>query len=105
MTHDIVSTIECRRVAMLAVAGILLTEAAGLGPWWTAPFRVRPLGCLTLHRAMLKASELFRSASCFSLQQKTWLALEQRRRIFVIETLAKGLQQCSVRCSMTIVHA
>jgi hypothetical protein len=29
-----------RRVAMLAVAGILLTEAAGLGPWWTAPFRV-----------------------------------------------------------------
>ncbi|CAL8470956.1 g10498 [Coccomyxa elongata] len=28
------------RVAMLAVAGILLVEAAGLGPWWTAPFRV-----------------------------------------------------------------
>lgn len=30
------------RVAMLATAGILLTEAAGLGPWWTAPFRVPP---------------------------------------------------------------
>lgn len=26
---------------MLAVAGILLVEAAGLGPWWSAPFRVR----------------------------------------------------------------
>ena len=29
-----------RRVAMLAVAGILLVEASGRGPWWTAPFRV-----------------------------------------------------------------
>lgn len=28
---------------MLAVAGILLVEAAGLGPWWTAPFRVNSL--------------------------------------------------------------
>ena len=27
---------------MLAVAGILLVEAVGNGPWWTAPFRVRP---------------------------------------------------------------
>lgn len=27
------------RVAMLAAAGILLTEAVGLGPWWTAPAR------------------------------------------------------------------
>ena len=26
---------------MLAVAGILLVEASGRGPWWTAPFRVR----------------------------------------------------------------
>ena len=30
----------CRRVAMLAVAGILMVEAVGNGPWWTAPFRV-----------------------------------------------------------------
>ena len=30
----------CSRVAMLAVAGILLVEAVGRGPWWTAPFRV-----------------------------------------------------------------
>jgi len=29
------------RVAMLAAAGILLTEAVGRGPWWTAPERVR----------------------------------------------------------------
>lgn len=26
---------------MLAVAGILLVEAVGNGPWWTAPFRAR----------------------------------------------------------------
>ena len=32
-----------RRVAMLAVAGILMVEAVGNGPWWSAPFRV----CLT----------------------------------------------------------
>ncbi|CAL5228640.1 g11807 [Coccomyxa viridis] len=27
------------RVAMLAVAGILMVEAVGNGPWWSAPFR------------------------------------------------------------------
>ena len=32
--------LTCRRVAMLAVAGILMVEAVGNGPWWTAPFRV-----------------------------------------------------------------
>jgi hypothetical protein len=32
------------RVAMMAAAGILFTEAVGLGPWWTAPARgVYPL--------------------------------------------------------------
>ena len=42
---------------MLAVAGILLVEAAGLGPWWSAPFRVSHLSpsashlCLAAHAA------------------------------------------------------
>ncbi len=27
---------------MLAVAGTLLVEAVGNGPWWSAPFRVCP---------------------------------------------------------------
>ena len=30
------------RVAKLAAAGILMVEAVGQGPWWSAPFRVRP---------------------------------------------------------------
>ena len=30
------------RVAMFAVLGVLFVEAIGRGPWWTAPFRVRP---------------------------------------------------------------
>lgn len=28
--------------AMLAVPGILSVEALGKGPWWSAPFTVRP---------------------------------------------------------------
>jgi hypothetical protein len=28
------------RVAMMAAAGVLFTEAVGRGPWWTAPERV-----------------------------------------------------------------
>jgi len=45
------------RVAMMAVVGILFTEAVGIGPWWTAPFRADyPLpywpGVVLSHAAM-----------------------------------------------------
>ena len=71
----------CRRVAMLAVAGILLVEAAGLGPWWSAPFRVRH-----------SAEQLSKKFTAYSF---TWGMSEQLECIFCTLGESKQMQKCT----------
>jgi hypothetical protein len=40
------------RLAMLAVPGVLAVEAIGKGPWWQAPFTVRPMPSQALHAGL-----------------------------------------------------